>query len=217
MNRPGPPAPLTRARRGALYEAARAAILGVYRLNGWRVEGDMPADRKMVVIAAPHTTNWDLPLMLAVAFYYRVDLKWMGKDGLFKPPFGGLMRALGGIPIDRSKSNDVVSQMVDVYAQADDLLVAIPPEGTRAKTRYWKTGFYHIADGAGVPIALGFLDYPTKTGGVGGLLHTTGDYGADLEEIKAFYAGKTGKHDDRSQQGGPDAPKEQRTKRAVNG
>ena len=194
-----PPAkPASRDKRGFVYELCRSVILGLYGLAGWRVGGEIPEDKKMVVIAAPHTTNWDLPIMLAVAFYYRVDLKWMGKDSLFKGPFGWLMHALGGIPIDRSKSNNVVDQMVAIYQEADDLLVAIPPEGTRSKVRYWKTGFYNIAHGAGVPIAFGYLDYKNKVGGIGGKLTTTGDYDADLEKIKAFYAPITGKYDERT-------------------
>ena len=134
--------------------------------------------------------------MLGVALYFRVRLRWMGKDDLFKPPFGWFMKLLGGIPIDRSKANDVVSQMVDIYKLADTLAVAIPPEGTRAKVRYWKTGFYNIAHGARVPIALGFLDYKRKVGGIGMTLYTTGDYDADLKVIKKFYDGVTPKFPD---------------------
>ena len=178
-------------------EAVRALLLGLYRLAGWRVEGELPDAKKFVVIAAPHTSNWDLPFMLGVALHFRVRLRWMGKDTLFKPPFGWLMRALGGIPIDRSKANDVVAQMVQIFHGADKLAVAIPPEGTRSKTRYWKTGFYNIAHGAGAPIALGFLDYARKVGGIGMTMRTTGDYEGDLEAIKAFYAQVTPKFPDR--------------------
>ncbi len=176
-----------------LFELFRAIGLFAYRLSGWKVEGALPPTDKFVVIAAPHTSNWDLPFMLGVALFFRVHLKWMGKAELFKPPFGWFMRALGGIAIDRSKANDVVSQMVDIYNAADRLAVAIPPEGTRAKVRYWKTGFYNIAHVAGVPIALGFLDYKRKVGGIGMTFYTTGDYDADLAVIKKFYSGVTGK------------------------
>ena len=168
-------------------EAVRALLLGIYHLSGWKVEGELPEGKKFVVIAAPHTSNWDLPFMLGVALHFRVRLHWMGKDSLFKPPFGWFMKALGGIPIDRSKNNDVVSQMVAVFDQAETLAVAIPPEGTRSKTRYWKTGFYNIAHGAGVPIAFGFLDYQRKVGGIGMTMKTTGNYPADLEIVKSFY------------------------------
>lgn len=161
----------------------------------------MPTDRKLVIIAAPHTSNWDMPIMLAAAFYYRISLKWMGKKSLFEGPFGWTMHATGGIPIDRSKSNNVVSQMIEKYNNAEDLLVAVPPEGTRAKVRYWKTGFYNIAHGADIPIALGFLDYRRKVAGIGARLTTTGDYDKDLEDIKRFYANITGKHESRTNEG----------------
>lgn len=175
-------------------EIVRTIGLAAYRLAGWKVTGEKPDAKKFVVIAAPHTSNWDLPFMLGVALYFRVRLHWMGKDSLFKPPFGFVLKWLGGIPIDRSKANNVVSQMVERFAAADELAVAIPPEGTRDKVRYWKTGFYNIAHGAGVPIALGFLDYDKKTGGIGMTLKTSGDYDKDLEIIKGFYAGVRGKH-----------------------
>ncbi|MEM1380322.1 MAG: lysophospholipid acyltransferase family protein [Pseudomonadota bacterium] len=180
-----------------LYELRRSIALALYRLAGWQVEGTAPETHKFVVIAAPHTSNWDLPFMLGVAYMFRIRLRWMGKDSLFKGPFGWLMKALGGIPIDRSKANDVVSQMVAIYNQAKSLAVAIPPEGTRSKVRVWKTGFYNIAHGAGVPIALGFLDYDRKVGGIGKVVVTTGDYERDLEEIKAFYAPIIAKHGDK--------------------
>ncbi|MEZ5897043.1 MAG: lysophospholipid acyltransferase family protein [Parvularculaceae bacterium] len=179
------------------FEACRFLGLALYRAAGWRVEGEPPAASKFVVIAAPHTSNWDLPLMLGVALQFRIRLHWMGKDSLFKPPFGWFMRALGGIAIDRSKANNVVTQMIDVFSACEKLAVAIPPEGTRSKVRYWKTGFYHIAHGAGVPIALGFLDYRRKVGGIGMTLTASGDYDRDLEVIKNFYAGVTPKHAER--------------------
>ena len=181
--------------KGPLYEARRAIALWLYGLAGWKVEGTAPGQDKMVVIAAPHTSNWDLPFMLGVAYKFRIRLNWMGKDSLFKPPFGWLMKALGGIPIDRSKANNVVTQMIEIYDKADQLAVAIPPEGTRSKVRVWKTGFYNIAHGAGVPIAFGFLDYDRKVGGIGGVYTTTGDYDKDIEEIKAFYAEIIAKHE----------------------
>lgn len=181
--------------KGPLYEARRAIALWLYGLAGWKVEGSAPEQDKMVIIAAPHTSNWDLPFMLGVAYKFRIRLNWLGKDTLFKPPFGWLMKALGGIPIDRSKANNVVTQMIEIYENADELAVAIPPEGTREKVRIWKTGFYNIAHGAGVPIAFGFLDYDRKVGGIGGVFTTTGDYEKDLEEIKGFYAEIIAKHE----------------------
>jgi 1-acyl-sn-glycerol-3-phosphate acyltransferase len=187
--------------KGALYEIRRAIALWLYGLAGWKVEGEAPDADKFVVIAAPHTSNWDLPFMLGVAYKFRIKLHWMGKASIFKPPFGGLMKRLGGIPIDRSKANGVVGQMVEIYRDADKLAVAIPPEGTRADVTVWKTGFYNIAHSAGVPIVYGFLDYSRKVGGMGGVLTTTGDYERDLAEIQAFYAGVVGKHAERRKLG----------------
>ena len=183
---PSQPKPTIRPKGSPFYECRRALALGLYKLAGWKFEGHAPSTPKSVVIAAPHTSNWDLPFMLAVPYHLRVKLKWMGKKELFDGPFGWLMKAMGGIPIDRSKANNVVSQMIEIYQQAEDLAVAIPPEGTRSKVRYWKSGFYNIAHGASVPIALGFLDYKRKVGGIGGELITTSDYEADLEKIKEF-------------------------------
>lgn len=196
MTRPAPAPRIPQS--GLLYDTVRAAALGCLRLAGWRVEGTFPEGRKFVLIAAPHTTNWDLPLMLAVAMHFRVKLSWMGKASLVSGPFGGLMRWLGCIPIDRSKSNNVVEQMIEAFEAADDLVVAIPPEGTRSKVTRWKSGFYNIAAGAEVPILLGFLDFPNKRGGLGGVVRPSGDFEKDLAEIQAFYAPLQGKFDDRT-------------------
>ncbi|NNE40040.1 MAG: glycerol acyltransferase [Marinicaulis sp.] len=176
-----------------LFEPIRLLCIGVFYLAGWRVEGALPRKGKFVVIAAPHTSNWDFVWMLGCAMVFNVRIHWLGKHTLFNPPWGWFMRLCGGIPVDRRKSNNVVEQMVAVYESAENLSIAIPPEGTRAKVRYWKTGFYHIAHGAGVPIALGFLDYSRKVGGIGPLMITTGNYDRDLEEIKKFYAGIKGR------------------------
>ncbi len=166
----------------------------------WRMEGELPDTPKFVLIAAPHTSNWDLPVMLSLAFAFRTGMFWMGKDALFRRPFGAVMRWLGGIPIDRSKSHDVVQQSAEHFRKADSLVMVVPPEGTRQKVRYWKTGFYRIAERANVPIALGFLDYRRKVGGIGPVVVPTGDIEADMETIRAFYANITGKYSDQSDQ-----------------
>ncbi|MBW7862910.1 MAG: glycerol acyltransferase [Candidatus Hydrogenedens sp.] len=163
---------------------------------GWKKEGDLPDLPKFVMIAAPHTTNWDLPIMLALGFLMRAKLFWMTKDSVFRGPFGVFLRWLGGIPIDRSRANGVVGQCIETFANHDQLILAVPPEGTRKKVRAWKTGFYHIAVGAGVPIALGYLDYKRRRGGVGGVYYPTGDYEKDIVEIQAFYANVTPKYPD---------------------
>jgi 1-acyl-sn-glycerol-3-phosphate acyltransferase len=159
----------------------------ILKLAGWKVSGHVPDIPKFVMIAAPHTSNWDLPYTLFVAFTMKVKIYWMGKKELFRPPFGPLLRWLGGIPIDRSKSNGVVGQSIQQLQDAEKLVLTVPPTGTRRKVMHWKTGFYHIAHGAGVPIVLGFLDYGRKMGGVGPLFYPTGDINADMKEIQAFY------------------------------
>ncbi|MFQ5562484.1 MAG: lysophospholipid acyltransferase family protein [Parvularculaceae bacterium] len=181
----------------AMFEAVRALGLFVYRLAGWRIVGERPDEKKFVAIVAPHTSNWDLPLLLCVAFYFRLRVCWMGKAALFKPPFGWLFTALGGVPVDRRKAHNVVAQMVDLFNQRDHFALGLSPEGTRARVEEWKTGFYNIAKGAGVPIVLGFIDYARKVAGVGMILRPSGDYEADLRVIKDFYAGCTGKFPER--------------------
>ncbi|HEY8907669.1 MAG TPA: lysophospholipid acyltransferase family protein [Rhodoferax sp.] len=166
------------------------------RLTGWRVLGELPAGaRKSVFIAAPHTSNWDLPYTLMVAFVLRLNVHWMGKASLFRFPFGGVMRWLGGIAVDRSKSTNLVAASADAITGASGALqLIVPPEGTRSKTRYWKTGFYHIAQAAHVPIVMAYMDYANKVSGLGPVFVPTGDLEADMLTIKAFYAPFKGKN-----------------------
>ncbi|HSB97802.1 MAG TPA: lysophospholipid acyltransferase family protein [Spongiibacteraceae bacterium] len=166
--------------------------VGILRLIGWRVIGELPAQRKYVLIGAPHTSNWDFPLMLLAMLKVGMDVHWLGKSALFPFPFAGFMRWLGGIPVDRSKNNNLVDQLVDLYRRRDELVLIIPPEGTRSKVERWKTGFYYVALGAGVPILLGFVDGSRKEMGFGPLFYPTGDYAADLPAIQAFYSDKAG-------------------------
>ena len=168
------------------------------RLAGWKVVGELPPHAaKSVLIAAPHTSNWDLPYTLMVAFVLRLNVYWIGKSSLFQPPFRGVMMWLGGIPVDRAQSNNLVAASSAAIQQASGALqLIVPPEGTRSGTRFWKTGFYYIAAGAGVPIVMAYLDYEKKVGGLGPVFQTTGDIEADMVAIKAFYAGITGKNAD---------------------
>jgi 1-acyl-sn-glycerol-3-phosphate acyltransferase len=135
----------------------RAFSVGFLKLTGWKIDGSLPPNgRKSVLIAAPHTSNWDLPYTLMVAFALRLNVYWMGKEQLFRPPFRGLMMWLGGIPVYREKSNYLVAASVDATRATDGpVQLIVPPEGTRDKTRYWKTGFYYVAVGAQVPIVIG--------------------------------------------------------------
>jgi 1-acyl-sn-glycerol-3-phosphate acyltransferase len=164
---------------------------------GWQVAGGAPPVRKAVVIAYPHTSNWDLPFMLAVAYSIDVDVHWLGKKSLFRSPYGGFMRWVGGIPVDRSRHTKLVDAVVDTITPHEELMVVIPPEGTRSQSGRWKSGFYWVAVQAGVPIILGFLDYTKKRGGLGEVLHPTGDIDADFEKIRSFYQGIEGKFPDK--------------------
>lgn len=174
----------------------RGFSLGFLRLTGWKVEGELPRGAtKAVLIAAPHTSNWDLPYTLMVAFALRLNIYWMGKQSIFKPPFRGVMRWLGGIPVNREQSTNLVAASVAAIRAADGpLQLIVPPEGTRSKTRYWKTGFYHIAVGAQVPIVMAYMDYHEKRSGLGPVFTPTGDVEADMAAIKAFYAPFKGKN-----------------------
>jgi 1-acyl-sn-glycerol-3-phosphate acyltransferase len=177
----------------------RAGSIAFLKLTGWKVEGSLPPGvTKCVLIAAPHTSNWDLPYTLMVAFALRLNVYWMGKASIFKPPFSGVMRWLGGIPVQREQSNNLVAASAQAIVDFDGhLQLAVPPEGTRSKSRYWKTGFYYIAQTAQVPIVMAYMDYGQKRSGLGPVFQPTGDIDKDMAEIKAFYAPMQGKHTDR--------------------
>lgn len=145
------------------------------------------------MIGYPHTSNWDVPLGLLIFAALGVRLHWIGKHTLFKKPLVWITKPLGGIPVDRDQTKNFVQAVVDVFKTTDELALAVSPEGTRIKTDFWRTGFYYIAQGAGVPIATAFLDYKNKRGGFGPPIHPSGDIKADLEIIKAFYADKPGR------------------------
>jgi len=174
----------------------RAGSHAFLRLNGWTVEGEPPpAARKAVLIAAPHTSNWDLPYTLMVAFVLRLNVRWLGKASLFRFPFGPVMRWLGGIAVDRSKTNNLVSASAAALVAAEGAVqLVVPPEGTRGKTRHWKTGFYFIALEAQVPIVLAYMDYHLKRSGLGPVFTPSGNVDADMAEIKRFYAGVKGRN-----------------------
>lgn len=168
------------------------------RVFGWRTEGEFPDVPKCVMIAAPHTSNWDMVIMLFVAFALQTKLYFMLKDAAFRWPFGPFFRWLGGIPIDRSKSSGMVGQSIEAFRENEELILVVPPSGTRSKVMKWKTGFYHIANGAEVPILMGFLDYARKVGGIGPLVFPTGDIKADMKKIADFYTGITAKYPEKA-------------------
>ena len=172
----------------------RWLALFFFLCTGWKYEGQKPAVDRCVVIAAPHTSNWDFIYTLALSFIYRITPRIMMKDAWFRWPLGPLFRWLGALPIDRTRSCNVVAQCIEAFQTADRLALVVPPSGTRRQVQYWKTGFYHIARGAGVPIALGFLDYGRKVGGFGPLFQPTGDIESDMAAIRDFYRPISGKY-----------------------
>lgn len=166
----------------------------ILRLLGWRVDARATDIRKCVLIVAPHTSNWDFSIGLMLSFALSLDVYWMGKDSLFPPVLGGFMRWLGGIPVNRSKTNNTVQETIATFNRCDELLVVVSPEGTRGKVGRWKTGFYYIAQGANVPIGLGYIDFKEKIGGVGEIFYPSGNIDKDLKLIQAFYANFSGKN-----------------------
>lgn len=157
------------------------------RLLRWRFVGEFPEPSRLVIVVAPHTSNWDFVTGIAVVFATGLHAHWLVKDTWFRWPFGHLARWLGGIPVDRSRSNALVEQTSQAFAEHERLWLAVTPEGTRKKVARWKSGFWHIARDAGVPIALCYFDYRKRETGFGPLLEPGDDYTADLERITAFY------------------------------
>ena len=167
---------------------------GILFLFGWRMCTKNPSMLRCVVIAAPHTSNWDFLLMILFSSAFGLKTKWMGKSTLFIPPFRYFLRSLGGIPVKRESRNKLVSNMIDLFSKGEDLMLVVPVEGTRGYTKYWKSGFYHIAFGAKVPILPTFLDYKRKIGGFGLPLTATGNVQSDMQKLRNFYKPFLGKY-----------------------
>jgi 1-acyl-sn-glycerol-3-phosphate acyltransferase len=187
-----PIAPLGDAipRRGTWV--TRALGRGVLAMLGWRVTGAFPNEPKLVMIGAPHTSNWDFVVALAAAFSLRLGFTWVGKHLLFRPPFRWFFRWLGGIPVDRRASHGFVQQMVAEFDRRPQFLLAIAPEGTRKAVERWRTGFYHIAQGARVPILIVTIDNARRAIHVGPAVTLSGDITADMDRILARYAERLG-------------------------
>ena len=168
------------------------------KILGWEKVGPLPALTKYVIIVAPHTSNWDVFYGVILAFSLKLDARFIAKKELFRWPFGPIMEWLGGVPIDRSLSNNAVNRMINEFNEKQNFVLAIAPEGTRHKVSYWKSGFYHIATGAHVPIQLAFIDYANKTGGAGPLIYPSGDIDRDMIIISDFYLTVKGKHSDQT-------------------
>jgi 1-acyl-sn-glycerol-3-phosphate acyltransferase len=164
-------------------------------LIGWKwVKTIPPSAKKFVIVAAPHTSNWDFPIAMGALYLMDIKVNYLAKRELFKFPMGILFKAMGGIPVDRSRAGGMVDRMIEEFSKHRELVLLVPPEGSRSQVKQWKTGFYRVAAGANVPIALGYLDYGKKEAGVTQLFYPTGDLEKDMAEIKTFYRGITPKY-----------------------
>ena len=162
------------------------------RLIRWKLDGEIPPHPKMVIVGAPHTSNWDFPLAMVATPALGIRIRFLGKHTLFRKPFGWFFRMLGGIPVDRGKAAAVMAQSVAAVEAADKFALVVAPEGTRSKREYWKSGFYRIALAAEIPIVLVGLDGPNRTVTVGPDFVPTGNVGADMDRIRSFYEGHRG-------------------------
>ncbi len=172
----------------------RAFTRAIFKVLGWRYEGEFPNEPKVVLVGAPHTSNWDFFLAMAIMFSLGIRMSWLAKHTFVGGPLEPVLRRLGGIPVDRRASHGLVEQIVAAYNEHDKLLLAISPEGTRTKVHRWKTGFYYIALGAGVPILPVVADYGRKVVGLGEPIWPSGDLEADMARIRANYEGVVGKN-----------------------
>lgn len=165
----------------------------LFGLFGWRAVGRVPDEPRFIALGAPHTSNWDLALALFASVIWNMRLRWVGKDSLFKPPFGFILRWLGGVSVVRGSRSGAVELLAELIRSRDRFALCIAPEGTRRRVEHWKSGFYQIALAADVPIVLGFCDYSRKTLGLGPAIRLTGDVDLDMARIAEFYADKRGK------------------------
>ncbi len=173
----------------------RSKLTGwVWKLTGWTLVGQHPGTRNGILVGAPHTSNWDYIVMLAITWGFGITPKFLGKKSLFQGPMGVLARATGGIPVDRDNPHLVVSEIVGRVDAGEEFFLVVAAEGTRKKGDYWKSGFYRIAQESGMPITLGFVDRATKTAGLGPTFPPSGNIGEDMDLVRLFYADKFGIH-----------------------
>lgn len=184
-----------------MSEVARSLRLGIgarisaamMALTGWRLVYVSPPGPKSVIIVYPHTSNWDFPVGLLARSVAGIRCHFAAKDTLFRGPFGRWLERVGGIPVNRREATGFVEQLAQEFARRDEFHVVFTPEGTRSRTEHWKSGFYRLALGARVPLGLGFIDYGRREAGIGAWIDLTGDQAADLDRMRAFYAGKRGR------------------------
>ena len=163
-----------------------------WTFSRWTLTTEPAPSRPTVLIGAPHTSNWDFVLMLAIAWRLGIDVRWLGKKSLFEGWRGPIMRALGGIPVDRSDPGRVVGDVVAKVQDGEVFGLVVTPDGTRKGHSHWKSGFYRIARETGMPVTLGYVHRTTMTTGLGPTIELTGDVAADMDRIRAFYADKSG-------------------------
>lgn len=172
----------------------RKLFVWIFKLKGWKIDANLPEGyQKCVVIAAPHTSNWDFLYSLAVFFQLNIPVRFLAKKELFVWPIKKLINDFGGIAVQRGKNSKLVDDIIVFFNQHKELMLMIPAEGTRSRVEKWKTGFYHVALGAKVPLLLGFLDYKRKIAGFGPLLTMTGNPAVDAKLIRDFYNNITAK------------------------
>ncbi|WP_265569639.1 lysophospholipid acyltransferase family protein [Sphingomicrobium nitratireducens] len=186
------------ARLSLAARLVRWLLIGLYRLRGWSIDGSLPDIRKFVLAGASHTSNWDFIVFLGVTDELGIRPRFMGKNTLFRWPMKQFMCGLGGVPVDRSARKDMVAQMADQFAAHDEFALVVAIEGTRSPTRHWKSGFYRIAEAAGVPIVCVGPDYERRRGVIGPVIHPSGNYEADLAKMIAFFRTLKPRHPERA-------------------
>jgi hypothetical protein len=174
-----------------LRQRFAAALL---RLAGWRTVTAEPPGPKAVIVFYPHTSNWDFVIGMLYRIAVGLPVHWAAKHTVFRPPLGGLMRRMGGIPVDRRASHGMVGELSEEFKRAERLYLAIAPEGTRSRTDRWRSGFYHLALRADVPIGLAFIDFPRREIGIAGYVRLCGEAEQDLQTLREFYATKQGRY-----------------------
>ena len=173
---------------GAMYSLAKWFL----QLRGWRIEGEFPPDPKFVAIGAPHTSNFDFIVFLGVLGHFNRRARYIGKHSLFVGPLGWLMRKLGGIPVNRRGAGGLVDQVVEAFAAADEMILVIAPEGTRSRSKAWKSGFHNIARAAGVPIVPASVNGADRIATVGPPVVPSEDVVADMNQFRDFFGGVVG-------------------------